>query len=968
MNEAEELLWRRADEVLNQLLDLPVPQRPQALARLRLEPEVEERVRRLLEAESEASGLLEQPALSVLGQLDTAVPATSLEGRRLGPYLLGPELGRGGMSIVYRARRQDRQPDREVALKVLTVAQLAAGGGARFRREQTALARLQHPNIATLLDGGIEEDGTPWLVMELVEGRSIDRYCREEGLWARRIVEVFLQVVEGISFAHRNLIVHRDLKPANIIVDLSGRVRLLDFGIAKLLDDSEAAPTEAATRILTPQYAAPEQFTGERVTTATDVFGLGAVLYRLLVGESPFDAHRGAKETVISPPSRVASAVSGIDRDLDSIVGTALGFEPGDRYPGAQELAEDLRNWLEDRPVAAVPPSLVYRTKKLLRRRRGLVASVSLVCLAILFGSGLALWQALRAQQEAEAARREAERAQAVTDFVVDLFSFAQPDRSKGQTLTTREMLDAGARKLESGLREQPRIRAALLGTVGDIYRRLGLYEESAARLDGALELAQRGGLSPGERFSAHLGRGWLALDRNEKEIAERQIALALEAAGEDPARRASALRALSAHRRSQADFKGSAEAAEEARRLDEGRGQEGLADTARDLRALAASAFAAGELEPATAFFRQALETNRKAFEGDHTETAASLQELGSCLVETGHGQDGLELLREALAMRRRLLGEDHPDVAFSALELGVALRGAGQVEEAETLYRRALEQTRRRLGPDHPDTLTASNSLALLIASQGRLEEALELQRENLERSRRAFAPSAPSLAEVMVNLASLERLAGGLEAAESLLLEALEIFRQTLSEDTLSIAHTHGHLGNLERARGNLDLAASHYLRALASTRGAVGERHPETVSGLANLGGLRRLQGRFREAQEHLAEAYDLARQFLPDEHPHRVLVQIRWARILVDTGEGARAAELSAEALPLAAEVFGESHHRHAEAAIVRGEALLALGRREEARRHFRKAREILLGIGRKGDLLAAAQEGLNRSR
>ncbi|MCG8455747.1 MAG: serine/threonine protein kinase, partial [Holophagales bacterium] len=478
--------WRRADGVLGDLLDLPAGERPAALDALDLEPEVAARVARLLDADAAEHGLLEQG----LGPwLDTEAEAPTLDGRRFGPFEVEHEIGRGGMSVVFLARRHADGFEQRVALKILTTA--AVTSGARLERETAVLARLRHPHIATLIDAGTETDGTHWLAMEWVEGVSIERHCRQ--LDARSIVSLFLEVCDAVAYAHRNLVVHRDLKPSNIFVDEEGHVRLLDFGIAKLLDQVDRDASRL--RALTPAYAAPEQFDRGDVTTATDVFAMGGVLYRLLSGEPPRsdDARAGTQpSTAPIAAGRLGAegAAPGTDRDLETVVRMCLRPEPERRYPSASELRQDLERWLQRRPVSAVRDSVAYRLRKLVERNRALAASALALVLAVLVGLASTWWQAQRARAEAERARAEARRATAVTGFLLDLFRFADPDHSQGEALTVRQALDSGARQLALQLGEEPGLRAEMLGTVGEIYHRLGLYDEPGPLLDSAASLA----------------------------------------------------------------------------------------------------------------------------------------------------------------------------------------------------------------------------------------------------------------------------------------------------------------------------------------------------------------------------------------------------------------------------------------------------------------------------------------------
>ncbi len=487
MTPAERELWRQADGILEDLLDLPQAQRAVQLDALALAPELRARVERLLAAHDTGEGLLDRPPATA--------PTDDFAGRRLGRWQLECEIGRGGMAVVYRARSLEGPAGQDAALKLLTLGALAASGRERFLREQQALLRLRHPYIAPLYDAGVADDGTPWLAMARVEGERIDAWCEAHALDAAARVRLLLQVCEAVAHAHRNLVIHRDIKPSNVLVDGDGRVRLLDFGIARFADAGEES-TRTGLRALTPEYAAPEQFAGAAAATTMDVYGIGALLYRLLAGVPPRGA--GAREHSAPPaaPSRVAqqrAQAEGDARprsprstgsDLDAIVLKALAAEPEARYPGVDALADDLTRWLDGLPVRAQPPSLRYRMRKFAARHRLPIAAAAAVLIAILAGSAAALWQAQRAQRMAtlaQAAQQRTEaalkRSNAIRDFLFDLFRSTSPDRPREQLPTTAEVFAEAVRRAPERFAGDRETQAEFLAALARVYSDRGMAE-----------------------------------------------------------------------------------------------------------------------------------------------------------------------------------------------------------------------------------------------------------------------------------------------------------------------------------------------------------------------------------------------------------------------------------------------------------------------------------------------------------
>jgi serine/threonine-protein kinase len=507
--------WSRVEAVFAEAVALPPSRREASLSRacggdLELRREVES----LLAADEQAEDFLARPALSA-----PAHEAASLVGHTVGRYRLEEKLGEGGQGTVYLAARADEVYQQKVAVKVLDHGADRADLIARFRAERQILASLDHPGIARLLDGGATEDGRPYLVMEYIEGVPLDRYCDEHRLGLDRRIDLFRQVCASVEYAHQNLVVHRDLKPSNILVGPDGVPRLLDFGIAKLLQGAAhpgaVEATRTGQRLMTPQYASPEQIEGQIITTASDVYSLGVLLYLLLTGRLPYrlrpsEGDSVERAVVEQLPERPSTAVDGptlqalsearglrprqlrrsLRGDLDTILLTALRKEPQRRYPSVSRFADDLRRYREGQPVLARPDSVGYRVRRFVGRHPVGVTAAG-VCLAVVVGLAATMTvQAVRLAHQRDEIRTERDKAQQVRAFLEEVFSGSDPSESRGETVTAREILDKGASRVMGKLAGQPDTQAALALAIGKVYLSLGLPDRAQPLL--AQSLAQR--------------------------------------------------------------------------------------------------------------------------------------------------------------------------------------------------------------------------------------------------------------------------------------------------------------------------------------------------------------------------------------------------------------------------------------------------------------------------------------------
>jgi serine/threonine-protein kinase len=857
--------WSRLDALLDEALELPLDGRRGLLERIgRDDPALRERVEQLLAADAAAGDFLDDGAGAWLrsGGLTPAVRAEdgSLDvGARVGPYRVLHELGRGGMGIVYRAERADGEFEQVVALKLVRRGLDGDDITVRFRRERQILAQFDHPAIARLLDGGLHTDGRPYFAMELVEGEPITTYCDRQSLPIEARVRLLSRACDAVQYAHGRLVVHRDLKPANIFVTATGDLKLLDFGIAKLLtfDDAIEATklTRTGQRPLTPAYAAPEQLRDEPVSTATDVYALGVILFELLAGRRPAaSAGSGFDRTsldaepprpsdvVILPDPDGTASVDEIARargvapralaarlagDLDAIVLKALRREPERRYAGAGAMAEDLDRFLDGRTVAARPEGRRYRAGKFVRRHRvGIAVAVSLV-LSLVAGLAATAWQA-------RAKAREAQKAEAVKAFLISIFKGADPLQAAGRDITLRQVLDEGAERVRRDLADQPAVQGELLTVLASVYAELGVTERAAALTDQALGIHERLQGADGELVGTNLRqKATLAIARGDPDTADRL-----------------ARQALATHRRAYGSQH---------------------QDIAEDLDVLLIAARQRGRLAEALTAAEESLRIRRAMHGNEHRLVAESLGNLAVVAREQGRYDDAAALYRETIALRRRLLGDEHPHVAltlhnFSALQLS-----RGEPQQAATSSHEALERFRRLYGEDHQLTVSARNNRAVSDRMLGRFDAAEAGFRSILDSWNRTQGMDHPNAVMTLASLGRVHRERGDPARAAQILRDADERWRRRMGATHPTGAAIRRQLGGALADSGKYDEAGRLLGEALDRMRAAHGPSHPEVAETLHELGQLARRRGDLAEAEARLGEALAMRRQSLGPQH-------------------------------------------------------------------------------------------------
>lgn len=774
-----------------------------------------------------------------------------LAGKRLGPWRLVELIGRGGMGVVYLAERDDEQFRMRAALKILPLGMASEAQRRRFRSERQILARLNHPNIARILDGGVTDDGTPFYVMEHVEGTRIDAYCDEKRLSVEERLVLFEGVCQAVEHAHGNLIIHQDLKPENILVTREGRVKLLDFGIARILE-AETERTGELTRVqgrgMTLPYASPEQVMGEPVSTASDVYALGIILYELLAGRHPYrhqltgtaQAISVITETVPRPPSGVAAdpplpedpsepspldseALATLRRttphrlkrtlagDLDTIILMALRKEAGRRYASVSDLLSDLRNARLKRPVSARPDSLSYRASRFLLRNR-VAASLSTVAVLLLLGLVVISFRSAATERaQARQIRQEAARAEAVTDFLVGLFQFTEGQDGTADTIRARTLVDRGARRILESLDDQPETRVQMLGALGEVYGNLGLPEEEAALLEEAVAIVRS---QPGD----------------EKNLAHQLWRLA---------------EAYRANR----------------------------------------------DYELAQPLYQEALDL--------YEEVLQEPLERGQVLIGVAANEAGLGNPERALTMNAegiRILREAEGAESLKALraisDRGMMFRATEATDSAMALYRGLLPALREKGDSGQFLLATTLNNLGYLLRTQGDLDGARDTYREALPIEQNLDLPVR--LLTLLGNLAAVEEHLGNLAEAEAILMERLAYAHETWPQGHWRVGGAEGALVVFHMRHGRPEQALLHSRQQLESYRAQIGEDHAWTNNARVSLGACLQDLDRFPEAEPYLLEGFDAFREYAGMDHPQTQQLVARLISLYEDWGRPAEA--------------------------------------------------------------------------
>ncbi len=735
----------------------------------------------------------------------------SYSGQEVGQYKILSLIGYGGMADVYLAHRTDGVFKNDVALKLVRGSNHSEDFIARLRNERLILSNLKHPNIANLLDGGSTEDGTPYYVMDYIDGVNLLDYSKQHNLSIRQKLKLFLKICAGVTAAHRNLILHRDLKPSNIIVTAEGEPKLLDFGVAK---DMTASTRTTSLLPMTARYASPEQLRGEILSTASDIYSLGVILYELLTDCSPYETESPLEliqQITESTPELMSHKLQALDKsvsralsgDLDTIVMKTLHKEPGRRYVSVQRLADDIESYLSNRPVKARSDSYWYRGNRFVRRNWAMVAVVVIALVTVV----TAVWiQQVRVIEERDSTAMERDKLRQTKEFLVGLFKIADPGEARGNSITARELLDRGLKQIDQGLGGQPEFKSELMLTMGVVYRELGLYDTSSTLLEDTLLLRKKYFPTDSVELADSMDQlGTLMLLRGQHESA------------------------LALHNEALAIY------------------QEKYGDSHPQLVSsyfnIGYDFYSRGEYEQAEKYYDKSLTIGLETLGDTHESIARTYIHLGTIRGQRGEYDQSIEYREKGLAIYSKTLGDDHPDVAYAYAGLARAYRGKGDIDRAIEFMEKSLAIYKETLGEEHPKVArTGYGNIAILYATKGEYDKAISYFNKSLLLLQKSLGNNHPRLAPGYTNLGFVFMKKGDYKQAIENTQKAVSLLIKAFGENHPNLAHAYDNLGGIYQAKGDRDRALYYYNKAYTIWLKTLGPEHSDTLRMEAAIAGL------------------------------------------------------------------------------------------------------------------------------
>jgi eukaryotic-like serine/threonine-protein kinase len=833
------------------------------------------------------------------------------EGAVLGRYRLVQKIGEGGMGEVWLAEQKE-PVRRRVAIKLIKAGMNTREVIARFESERQALALMDHPAIARVLDAGSTPQGMPYFAMEYVAGIRITTYCDNHRLSTRERLELFVRVCEGVQHAHQKAIIHRDLKPSNILVtEVDGHPvpKIIDFGVAKALTQrlsGDSVYTRVGALIGTPEYMSPEQAlsSGEDIDTRSDIYSLGIILYELLAGKPPLELRGSALDEFLrkireddapKPSTRIRTQdaatstevarqrqtelpmlIRQIRGELDAIALKALEKDRSRRYASATDFAADIGRYLRNEPVLAVAPSLAYRTRKFVRRYRAGLAIASAFALVLMVATVVSIRQSIRA-------RHEAAVAEAVNDFLQnDLLGQASANNQSGPNakpdpnITVRTVLDRAAQRIDGKFANQPEVEVALRTTMGAAYNDLGVYPEAREQLERALETGRRM-LGPDDprTLAALSDLGWVAYHQGKYAEAETLESRALEAQK----------RVLGPQH----------------------------PETLRSMRRLGVAYLGEGKYAQAEAVYAQTLETDKRVLGPEHRDTLRSMYDLALVYSDEGKYAQAETLDAQVLEVFRRVLGPEHPDTLMSMNGLASYYREDRKYAQAEALDAQTLEIRKRVLGPEHPDTLGSMNSLANDYGYEGKYAQEEALDSQTLEARKRVLGPEHPDTLWSMNNLANDYENEGKYAQAKALEFQTLEARKRVLGPEHPDTLQSMNNLATDYRNEGKYAQAEALDSQTLEARKRVLGPEHPDTVGSMNNLAADYRDEGKYAQAEALDSQTLEIRKRVLGPEHPDTLESMEALANDYRQDRKYAQAEALDAQTLEIRKRVLGPEH-------------------------------------------------------
>lgn len=855
--------WERIETIIDEILQLPQNDWLGFLEKKSdLSQEVKSEVTSLLQSITDSEGWLENANTykkNLLGSFSDKSSASSLLGSELGSYQVTGIIAQGGMGTVYRGERTDGEFEHTVAIKVIKRGMNTTENIRLFHRERNILAGLNHPGIAKLFDGGVLENGSPYLVMEYIEGTPIDQYCDENNLSIDKRIELFKKVLKAVRHAHENLTIHRDLKPDNILITNEGQVKVLDFGIAKLLDTKNNSVNTTQTRILTPKYAAPEQIRQQPVTTATDLYSLGVILYQLLVGRNPYDLEgksihetenrilnsdpiqpdkrliRDTKSQILSAkrsstPGMIAKKMKG---DLNAILLKAIEKDPDIRYRTSDSLLDEFEKYSSGLPISARQRTTRYRLNKFIRRNKTSLSGISMFFILLV---GFTFFHTQQITQERNQAQFEADKAEVVTEFLISLFEENDPNISKGDTLTARHLLAIGEKKINQ-LNGKPAIKSEILQVLGNIYDLLSYPEKADSLKNISLALKQD------------------IYHSSDPELASIYSSLAI---------------------------------------------------TKKTL----------GEYETALNLLDTTISYKKDIYGSQSKEVGQSLSLVAKNLKEKGEVDSAYKMIDKSKSIYSTLEDTLDSDFLQVLMEMGLITKAKGNLKESETIWRRSLRLSHKLFTPPHPKIMDNINGLASVLKELEKFAEAESLYKGSVKMTKKLYGKKHIKTAVTLNDFAGLYYYIEEYQKADKRYKEAYAILKDILGQEHPYVSSNLYNQANLKADMGEFEDAKILYHQVLELDKDQFGEIHPNVASNLTGLGSLYKKEKMYNQAIEYYNRSLTILKQIYENQNHHSIIYNKKsLAEIMVATKEYTKAEHLYDTILSSAIETFGKNHEQ-----------------------------------------------------
>lgn len=842
--------WQKVEQIVDAILDLPAEQHYAYIEQTcghdqRLKSEVTQLIESIFDSEGWLKDLKDHK-YEFYNDFSEDLKSLGINqdfiGRQVGSYTIEEKIGQGGMGLIYLAQRTDDNFDHQVAIKIIRDSQATEKNIQRFQREQRILAGLNHPGIAQLYDGGVTDDGAPYIIMEYVRGIPIIEYCRTHNCSIEERIDLFKQVLEAVRYAHENLVIHRDLKPDNILVDESGKVKILDFGISKLLhDENDLSLTQTGARILTPKYAAPEQIKQTNITTATDLYSLGLIFYEILSNKPPFDlddctTYQAEQIILNQDPAKPSTKVSdpkvkkNLQGDLNAITLKAIRKEPRERYRVANEFLDDLNNYLKELPVSARTNSFQYRTSKFFgRHKHGIAATTAFIALIVTFAG----FYTIQIAEERNQARVEAQKAREVSNFLTDMYRASNPMYETDKTVSATDLLQRGEKRINQ-LDAQPAIQAQLLGVMGRAYENLAQFDKARSLFNRSLAIRKQ--LHPPNHPDIAEGLSYLAVFN--RKIGNFSTAESLHS------------KALTIRKSSLG---------------------ESHIKTSQSLNDLAVVLGSQGKYEASESYLNKALRIKEKVHGKNHHEVARVLSNIASNKRYLGHYEEADKLFQEAIDIWKSVHEINHPDVAEGIHDLALIKDLRGKFDEADSLYRQSLKIYRNIYEEPHPTIALNLNNLGTFLGKNGYYDKAQPFLEQSLEMRRTIYNDTHPDIAGSLNNLGRLYIETGKYQQAKSLLEEALKIDMATYGAMHPYVGGDLKNIGLIFKKEGNYQKAEEYFSKSLNIFEQRLPKSHKYVTETLTNLGEVLIHNNSIEDAQEILYELLEIQNKTQENEH-------------------------------------------------------------------------------------------------